>query len=118
MELDLRLAGWTKKMSHIWQAPNGALFLGPAGAWKAQQRQLTAQDQADRNNGRDRLLARGMRLRLEIEQTFIDTAHWNDQVRRPDEDPIDPDPDGQLRKLAETLDRQFAQESARKARTR
>lgn len=34
-ESDLLAAGWTRKGITIWQAPNGALFRGPFGAWCA-----------------------------------------------------------------------------------
>jgi len=40
----------------------------------------------------------------EIEQTFLDVAHWNDAVRKPDEEPIDPDPDGTLAGLRRYLE--------------
>ena len=40
------------------------------------------------------LIARARRMKLEIELDLNTIAHWNAHVRRPDEDPIDPDPDG------------------------
>ena len=43
-------------------------------------------------------------LRAEIEQIFIDCAYWNEHVRKPHEKPVDPDPDGRLRREADKLD--------------
>lgn len=34
MRSDLLRAGWVEKSIHHWRAPNGALYLGPAGAWR------------------------------------------------------------------------------------
>ena len=31
---ELTAAGWEAKTTTIWRAPGGALFVGPAGAWK------------------------------------------------------------------------------------
>ena len=62
---------------------------------------------------RKALLDRAVRVRAEIEQIFIDCALWNDHVRRPFQPPIDPDPEGQLRRVAESLDRFFTAEAAR-----
>lgn len=31
---DLKAAGWVKAFTHVWQSPSGALFYGPAGAWR------------------------------------------------------------------------------------
>lgn len=117
MEIELRRAGWEQKTSYIWRAPNGALFLGPTGAWRTMRRVTTPLDLHDRQTGRDRMLARGMRLRLEIEQIFIDCAAWNDnsEARQEGAEPIDPDPDGQMRRIADGLDKHHAQESQRKA---
>lgn len=41
------------------------------------------------------LLARAQRIRKDINQIFLDAEHWN--RLHPDETPIDPDPDGELR---------------------
>ncbi len=41
-------------------------------------------------------IADALRQRAEIEQYFRDVAHWNDHVRKPDEESIDPDPDGTM----------------------
>lgn len=47
-------------------------------------------------------------LRREIEQMFIDCASWNENVRMPHEDPIDPDPDGRMRRLVQAIDELLA----------
>ncbi len=43
--------------------------------------------------------------RQEIAQIFIDIATWNRCVRKPDEALVDPDPDGDLQRLATFYDR-------------
>ena len=53
------------------------------------------------------LIARCIELRSEVAQIFSDCAHWNDNVRRPDEPTIDPDQDGLLRLLLDKLDAQI-----------
>lgn len=60
---------------------------------------------------RARLVERARVLRGEIEQVFTDVAHWNDEVRKADEAPIDPDPDGRLRRMADGLDRLLEDEA-------
>ena len=52
---------------------------------------------------RSDLIQRVMTLKDEIDQIFIDTEYWNDNVRMADEESIDPDPDGILRMLREGL---------------
>ena len=60
---------------------------------------------------RARIIAEARRIRAEIEQLFTDAVSWNDNVRRPGELPIDPDdPVGQLRHIADGLDRMLAAE--------
>ena len=59
------------------------------------------------------LVTRARQQRAEIEQYFADLAHWNAAVRRPDEAPIDPDPDGIVARLMQGLDRLLAVEDAR-----
>ena len=54
------------------------------------------------------LINKARRLRAEIEQIFSDTGYWNANVRKPHEAPIDPDPDGTMRKLADRLDRMLS----------
>lgn len=55
--------------------------------------------------GRKRLIEKMLAARQDIAQMFIDAEHWNTQVRKPDEEPIDPDPDGLLREIAAHYDR-------------
>lgn len=43
--------------------------------------------------------------RQEIARIFLDCELWNTQVRQPHEAPIDPDPNGDLRVLADFYDR-------------
>lgn len=64
-------------------------------------------DAADRRE-RDRLVGNALRLRDEIRQIFIDVASWNDNVRAPGEDPIDPDPDGSLQRILDGIDASLA----------
>lgn len=55
------------------------------------------------------ILVENMRhMRGEIEKIFIDAAHWS--RLHPDEEPIDPDPDGELRRIADALDVALAKE--------
>ena len=49
------------------------------------------------------LIERTIMARQEIAQLFLDVEHWN-CVRKPDEQPIDPDPDGDLRRIAAEYD--------------
>lgn len=42
------------------------------------------------------LIAQASHNLAEIDQIFLDVAHWNAHVRQAHEPPIDPDPDGQL----------------------
>ena len=51
---------------------------------------------------RETLLARARHQRQEIAEFFADVAQWNRQ--HPEEEPIDPDPDGQLAEIAARLD--------------
>lgn len=46
---------------------------------------------------REALVARAHRIAAEIDQIFLDAEAWS--ARHPDEDAIDPDPDGALAKL-------------------
>lgn len=54
---------------------------------------------------RARLVERISAARQEIAQIFLDHDHWNTSVRKADEAPIDPDPDGDLARLAAFYDR-------------
>lgn len=42
------------------------------------------------------ILAEADRIARDIRQIFTDCASWNENVRKPHEAPIDPDPDGAL----------------------
>lgn len=66
---------------------------------------------ADRE--RQLIIDRARRLRHDIEQIFTDCASWNDNSvsRRNGAASIDPDPDGQLRRMADGLDRMLAAEA-------
>jgi hypothetical protein len=55
---------------------------------------------------RAKLIQRVVELRSECRQIFIDAEYWNDNVRRPEEERIDPDPNGTLALLIEKLDAQ------------
>ena len=99
MAAELILAGWTEKTRAIWRAPNGTLHLGPAGAWRLMKRTPRTVDEE-----RARIIRNAMKLRVEIEQTFTDIASWNDNARKPGEPPIDADPNGDLRLLADGID--------------
>lgn len=52
---------------------------------------------------RESLLKRRKDLAREIEQIFLDAEHWNTSVRKIDEAPIDPDPDGELKRMLASL---------------
>ena len=65
------------------------------------------------NDGLERssIIARAVAMRAEIQQLFDDAAHWN-RVHAPWKGkPIDPDPDGQLRRIADGIDRMLAREA-------
>jgi hypothetical protein len=57
---------------------------------------------------RARIIHRLRETRAEVEQIFIDTDHWNQCVRKPNEQPIDPDPDGEMRRLSDAIARVLA----------
>ncbi|MGE0363026.1 MAG: hypothetical protein AB7R67_20095 [Vicinamibacterales bacterium] len=60
---------------------------------------------------RHEILAEARRIRAEIEQIFIDAEHWN--RIHPSEEPIHPDPDGRLRRLAKGIDQMLASDPGR-----
>lgn len=62
---------------------------------------------------RDDIIRRIKRQRREIEQYFTDVASWNENARKPDEEPIDPDPTGSMRRLAVALDEAIAMDEAK-----
>lgn len=48
---------------------------------------------------REEILTNAERICAEIDKIFADAEHWNNNVRKPDEEPINPDPDGRLAKM-------------------
>ena len=64
-------------------------------------RSARAGDQLDANR-RALLVENARQTRAEIEQIFSDVGHWN--RLHPTAEPIDADPDGFLRQIAEELD--------------
>ena len=60
-----------------------------------------ARNNAERHQ-RGMIVANCRLMRADIEQIFRDVGHWN--RTHPDEEPIDPDPDGTLRQLADEID--------------
>lgn len=64
--------------------------------------------QASRDLDREQIIRRARELRNSIEQIFCDCNYWNVHDRKQGEAPIDPDPDGRLRLLADGLDRMLA----------
>lgn len=69
--------------------------------------QMTDTDVEYGGMNRDEIIARVRRQRAEINGYFLDLEHWNSE--HPGHE-IDPDPDGLLRKLADSLDRTLAKE--------
>jgi hypothetical protein len=60
------------------------------------------------NDSRAAIVEKARKLRAEIAQTFADAEHWN-RVNVPWKGPaIDPDPDGQLKRIADGIDRMLA----------
>jgi hypothetical protein len=59
---------------------------------------------------RAQLIGRLRAMKAETEQIFIDTDHWN-RVH-PDEEPIDPDPDGRLNRMLASINFALACEDA------
>lgn len=67
--------------------------------------------QAIGTDTRDAIVARARKLRDEIAQTFADAEHWN-RVNVPWKGPaIDPDPDGRLKRIADSIDRMLSAET-------
>jgi hypothetical protein len=63
------------------------------------------------DDSRASIIARARKLRAEIEQAYADAAHWN-SINCPHKGPpIDPDPDGKLRRIAEGIDKMLAREA-------
>lgn len=57
---------------------------------------------------RRRILRKYKRLRAEVQQIFTDAESWNEFARKPDEEPIDPDPFGELKRLLSAIDELLA----------
>jgi hypothetical protein len=53
---------------------------------------------------RKALVKRMRKLQFNIKAYFSDVEHWNNSVRKPDEEEIPPDPDGQLTAMLKALD--------------
>lgn len=64
---------------------------------------------------RKKIVLRAEALRKSIKQYFEDTDHWNTSVRRSDEEPIDPDPDGKLKAMLKSLDDGLRRERVKRA---
>lgn len=58
---------------------------------------------------RERIIENARRTRAKIEDQFREAARWN--ACHPEEEPIDVDPDGALRKLRDGLDRMLADDT-------
>jgi hypothetical protein len=68
---------------------------------------LRAARDAEEAEHRARIIERVIELRAEVQSQFDMIAHWNEHVRKPHEEPIDPDPDGLLGLLLQKLDAQI-----------
>ena len=63
------------------------------------------------SNERAAIIARARNTRAEIAQIFADADHWNRLHVPWKGKPIDPDPDGQLKRIADGLDRMLEAET-------
>lgn len=54
---------------------------------------------------RSRIINSMKRLRRSVQIDLDTVAYWNAHVRKPDEEPIEPDPFGEMRRLLACLDR-------------
>lgn len=110
----MEVVGWLGRMGHHTVIDHKAKAASEKSAmcsrrFECKQHRLAAE--------RRSLVERTRKLRQEIEQIFIDTAYWNENVRPEGVEPIDPDPDGQLKRAAQGLDRTLAVEDARNDRS-
>ncbi len=48
---------------------------------------------------RQEIIDKAKKNLAEVNEIFWDCDHWNDYVRKPHEKPIDPDPDGTLKRI-------------------
>ena len=53
---------------------------------------------------REEIISEWKRIRIEIQQIFNDAEYWNENVRKPHEERIDPDPDGSMAKRLKGID--------------
>lgn len=53
---------------------------------------------------RNEIIANMKRLRRNVQIDLNTAAYWNEHVRKADEEPIDPDPGGDMRRLLECID--------------
>ena len=63
------------------------------------------------NEERAAIIGRARKLRADIAQAFADAEHWNRMHVPWKGSPIDPDPGGQLQRIADGLDRMLANET-------
>lgn len=59
---------------------------------------------------RQRLINEAARIANEIEQHFIDATYWNEL--HPDQEPLNPDADGQLARWKKSMDSMLTSEAA------
>lgn len=67
-----------------------------------------------RDRTRDRLNERAKELLRHIEIQFNTADYWNNNIRKPNEEKIDADPDGQMKRLAASLADGLCRESTHK----
>lgn len=60
---------------------------------------------------RQRILRRFKKLRRSLELDFNTANYWNEHVRKPDEEPIDADPFGEMRRLMAAIDELLAHDT-------
>jgi hypothetical protein len=62
---------------------------------------------------RKEIIDEAVRIRTEINQISVDADHWNHSVRKPHEDKINPDPNGEMAELAVAIDKMLDNEANR-----
>jgi hypothetical protein len=72
--------------------------------------------QTRRQADRARIISKARKMLHEIELDFNTTARWNQNVRKPHEAPIDPDPDGTMTRLRDRLKQMLDLENERDTR--
>ena len=65
---------------------------------------------------RAQIVAKAALLCNEINQIFLDADHWNNI--HPDEEPINPDPDGKLKRMLRALEYMLRREKVRLVKSR